>query len=131
MRRSIMTEKMARRGLQSYREYSVDPLERIFAQDVMEKNLVTIEAGKSLSEVAQHYFGAVQRHRSFPVLDSAGHVLGILDRKMLEEGRAALGDSADVAAIFDGVTLHYALVNESCQVIGRRMAIDRKSTRLN
>lgn len=123
MRRSIMTEKIARRGLHIYREYSVDPLERVFAQDVMEKKLMTIEAGSTVSEVAQNYFGAVQKHRSFPVVDSQGQVVGILDRKLLEEGRASLGESADVATLFDGVTLHYALVTESCQVIGRRMAM--------
>jgi CBS domain-containing protein len=125
MKRSIMTEKIARRGQHIYREYSVDPLERVFAQDVMEKKPLTIEAGSTLGEVAQNYFGAVQKYRSFPVIDSHGQVLGILDRKMLVDGHAALGDAADVASIFDGVTLHYALVTESCQVIGRRMAMHR------
>jgi H+/Cl- antiporter ClcA len=37
MRRSIMTEKIARRGYHIYREYGVDPLERHYVDEVMSK----------------------------------------------------------------------------------------------
>jgi H+/Cl- antiporter ClcA len=35
MRRSILTEKIARRGYHIYREYGVDPLERHSVEEVM------------------------------------------------------------------------------------------------
>lgn len=38
MRRSILTEKVARRGFHVTREYAIDPLEVLFVQDVMEWN---------------------------------------------------------------------------------------------
>jgi hypothetical protein len=37
MKRSIMTEKIARRGLHVHREYGVDPLERVHVDDLMSR----------------------------------------------------------------------------------------------
>ena len=37
LRRSILTEKVARRGYHVSREYAVDPLEILFAREVMER----------------------------------------------------------------------------------------------
>ncbi len=42
MKRSILTEKVARRGVHVAREYSVDPLEQIPVRDVMQRDLVTV-----------------------------------------------------------------------------------------
>lgn len=39
MKRSILTEKVARRGFDIFREYSVDPLERFTVKDVMDAKL--------------------------------------------------------------------------------------------
>ncbi|KPC52292.1 Voltage-gated ClC-type chloride channel ClcB [Amantichitinum ursilacus] len=44
LRRSIMTEKIARRGLHIYREYSVDPLETHHVADLMTKAVISIDA---------------------------------------------------------------------------------------
>ncbi|NUO85111.1 MAG: chloride channel protein, partial [Cupriavidus sp.] len=44
MKRSIMTEKIARRGLHIYREYSVDPLERAHVDELMTREVVAIDA---------------------------------------------------------------------------------------
>src|SRR5262249_31776852 len=44
MRRSILTEKVARRGYHVSREYSVDPLERLSVADVMATEVVTVPA---------------------------------------------------------------------------------------
>src|SRR5262249_50465226 len=46
--RSILTEKVARRGFHMSREYSVDPLEILFAREVMRSNIVALPAGASL-----------------------------------------------------------------------------------
>src|SRR6478735_9244803 len=43
--RSILTEKVARRGFHMSREYAVDPLEIIFAREVMRDNIVALRAG--------------------------------------------------------------------------------------
>lgn len=44
MPRSILTEKIARRGRHVYREYGVDPLERSFVAEVMTREVVTFPA---------------------------------------------------------------------------------------
>jgi H+/Cl- antiporter ClcA len=42
LRRSILTEKVARRGFHLSREYAVDPLEILFVREVMRSNIVAI-----------------------------------------------------------------------------------------
>ena len=44
MKRSILTEKVARRGYHISREYSVDPLERLSVGEVMTTDVVTVPA---------------------------------------------------------------------------------------
>ena len=48
MKRSILTEKVARRGFHVSREYAVDPLELLSVGDIMSTNLVTVPAKLSV-----------------------------------------------------------------------------------
>jgi CBS domain-containing protein len=81
MRRSILTEKIARRGRHVFREYAVDPLDRHFVDEVMTHHVVIIEANETAGEVLTKYFGTSQRHRAYPV-DDRGRLLGMLYRDM-------------------------------------------------
>src|ERR1700730_10555048 len=47
LKRSILTEKVARRGYHLSREYSVDPLEIVFAREVMRTNVVAVSAASN------------------------------------------------------------------------------------
>lgn len=123
MKRSIMTEKIARRGLHIYREYSVDPQERAFVSEVMTKEPVSIDAHLTLHEAAQQYFGSEQKHRSFPVVDTHGTLLGMLERDNLLHHIALHGGDQQLLSILDAAHLSLALPTETCQVVGRRMAI--------
>ncbi|HEX4094965.1 MAG TPA: chloride channel protein [Trebonia sp.] len=51
LKRSVLTEKIARRGLHLTREYSTDPLETFFAREVMTTDPVTLAADATLAEV--------------------------------------------------------------------------------
>ena len=42
MKRSILTEKLSRRGYHLSREYSVDPLEILFVREVMRTSIVAV-----------------------------------------------------------------------------------------
>lgn len=53
MRRSILTEKISRRGLHLSREYSVDPLEIMFVRDVMRTNVVALPTDVSLRSLGE------------------------------------------------------------------------------
>jgi H+/Cl- antiporter ClcA len=123
MKRSIMTEKIARRGLHIYREYSVDPQERAFVSEVMTKEPVSIDAHLTLHEAAQQYFGSEQKHRSFPVVDTHGTLLGMLERDNLLHHIALHGGDQQLVSILDAAHLSLALPTETCQLVGRRMAI--------
>lgn len=125
MRRSIMTEKIARRGLHIYREYSVDPQERAFVNEVMSTDVATISASAALNDVAARHFGAHQKHRSFPVVDEQGALIGMLDREALTAGLSKFGGEHLLATLFDSAAPCVALPTETCQRVGRRMAVEK------
>ncbi|MCW5296614.1 CBS domain-containing protein [Herbaspirillum lusitanum] len=122
MRRSIMTEKIARRGLHIYREYSVDPQERMFVEEVMTREPVTISASLSLEEIAAVYFGATQQHRAFPVCDNKGKLIGMLDRHTLLGHLDKHAAATPVGELLTSSTSLLAFSTETCQSIARRMA---------
>ncbi|MGZ3241454.1 MAG: chloride channel protein [Burkholderiaceae bacterium] len=121
MRRSIMTEKIARRGLHIYREYSVDPQERIFVNEVMTRNVNTIDANLPFHKVSSLYFGLMQQHRAYPVVSQEGKVIGMLDRTLLLQGMKEHDESLAVRTLFQHGKLQVALPTETCQAVGRRM----------
>ena len=50
LKRSILTEKIARRGYHLSREYAVDPLEILFVREVMRTNVVVLPCEGTLEE---------------------------------------------------------------------------------
>ena len=83
MKRSILTEKVARRGYHVVREYSVSPLSRFRVEDVMERDVPTIPADVYGADIVRRLllqdpvFG--NRH-SWPLVDKSGALVGILTR---------------------------------------------------
>jgi hypothetical protein len=105
MRRSILTEKIARRGYHIYREYGIDPLERHSVEEVMTREVRSIDAAMPVAQALHAHFGEGQAHRAFPVLRN-GAVIGMADRAML----AAHGAGDPIATVGDacaGVPLFY------------------------
>ena len=51
LKRSILTEKVARRGFHVMREYSVDPLEATFVREVMDTDVVTVTPGQAVRRI--------------------------------------------------------------------------------
>jgi len=123
MRRSILTEKIARRGYHIYREYGVDPLERVFVEDVMTRDVKTIDAKMPARAALATYFGSDQAHRAFPVVDD-GIVVGVVDRAALA---AHANDTTDpaVASICAAAPLVVALPDETCRMTASRLALHR------
>lgn len=85
MRRSILTEKVSRRGYHLTREYATDPLEIVFVRDVMRTSIVAISADMPEKELAQSLTGAPNRHGQYlyPVLDDQQQLVGVLTRSDL------------------------------------------------
>jgi chloride channel protein, CIC family len=79
MRRSILTEKVARRGHHLSREYHVDPFVLTRAREVMTTAVQTVPDSMTLHQVAALLTNPATTHPSFPVLDGERRVLGIVD----------------------------------------------------
>jgi CBS domain-containing protein len=94
LRRSILTEKVARRGYHLSREYQVDPLEVLLVREVMHTNVVALPAGITGAELA-HCLHADRDRRGqalYPVVDERQQLLGAITRQNLQripEGPAA------------------------------------------
>lgn len=121
MRRSILTEKIARRGYHIYREYSIDPLERHYVEEVMTRGVTTIEAQTTIATVLSDYFGPGQKFRAYPVVAS-GRLVGMVDRALLDSASA---DDAGVAvgALFSQSEPDVALPGETCRDVAARLAV--------
>lgn len=125
MRRSILTEKIARRGLDIFREYSVDRLEHTPVREVMTSQITTVPGSLSVRELAERYFGSDQPYRAFPVVDADGGLLGVVDRRDVQHWlKAHAASSTDLAGMLDGKAPVIALPDESCQGVAVRMAVE-------
>jgi len=95
LKRSILTEKVARRGYHLSREYAVDPLEILFAREVMRTKVAVLPAASSLREFQKALTDHRQSQRLLPVVDASGVLVGVLTRgdlhkRVEQEGYAAL-----------------------------------------
>ncbi len=120
MPRSILTEKIARRGHHVYREYGVDPLEQQFVSDVMTREVRQIAADLPVREVQELFFGATQSQRAYPVT-AGGNFVGMLDRARLFACTPEQLDRA-VSGLFAGETVQVAIPNETCRTVAARLA---------
>lgn len=81
LRRSILTEKMVRRGYHLSREYAIDPLEILFVREVMATKVVALPATTPRDAVAQSLAG---KERFFAVTGRSGRLAGVVTRRDLE-----------------------------------------------
>lgn len=118
MGRSILTEKIARRGHHIYREYGIDPLERHSVAEVMTSEVLSVDAGATVAQVLASHFGAEQKHRGFPVT-RGGLLVGMLDRDALD------GQAPDlkIGALFGINRPPVALAAETCRIVATRLAV--------
>jgi len=79
MQRSILTEKVARRGHHLAREYRVDPFTLTRVEDVMVTDVETLPETMTLHQVAAFLASPTTKHPSFPVIDAERRVLGIVN----------------------------------------------------
>ncbi len=80
LRRSILTEKVARRGFHVMREYAVDPLEATFVREVMDTDIYTLEPERTLADIYRSLpEGSPQRRqRLYPVIDPDTGLVGVV-----------------------------------------------------
>jgi H+/Cl- antiporter ClcA/CBS domain-containing protein len=89
MRNTIMTEKIARRGVRVPSEYAADFLEQIGAGKACTRAVVSLRADDRLGDI-RHWLNsgkAEAQHQGYPVLDGDGRVRGVLTRRDLLDVR--------------------------------------------
>jgi CIC family chloride channel protein len=79
MRRSILTEKIARRGRHILQEYTVDLLDWQQAGKLMTPHPETLPADMTIAS-ALRFFTEQATHRSYPVVDADGCLVGLASR---------------------------------------------------
>ncbi len=100
LRRSILTEKIARRGHHIFREYAVDPFDIHRVGEVMDRSVPTVSAAMSVAELARLVAGAdpaLARRQGTPIVDGRGRLVGIVTRSdLMQSLEREPGGSADV-----------------------------------
>ncbi len=95
LKRSILTEKVARRGYHLSREYAIDPLEILFVREVMRTKVAMLPAASTVGEIQQSLLMDIpQTQRLLPVVDADELLVGVLTRgdlckRLEQEGEAA------------------------------------------
>jgi CIC family chloride channel protein len=137
MRRSILTEKLARRGQHIIREYSIDLFEWVRVGEVMDKDIPKISAKTTINELTRRIANgdeAVARRQGTLIVDDNDHLAGIITRgdilRSIEENEP--GDigvleagATDLVVTYADEPLHDALAKMLHQKIGRLPVVDR------
>lgn len=80
---SIMTEKLARRGLRVHQDYEADVLTQATVGETMEQDAPVVAAGTKVGVLAERiarHDAAVARHEALLIVDDAGRLTGIITR---------------------------------------------------
>lgn len=85
LKRSILTEKVARRGYHLSREYAVDPMEVLFVREVMRTNITALPSTVSRSQLQQSLrVGRNWVQMLYPVIDAQKQMIGVVTRRLLQ-----------------------------------------------
>jgi H+/Cl- antiporter ClcA len=137
MRRSILTEKLARRGHHITREYSIDPFELARVGEVMDQDAPSVPAGMKLLQLADRIAQGdprLSRRQGILILDGQNRLSGIITRgdivRALRRSHAVeltVGEagSSDLVVAFPDETLHGALTKMLQHDLGRLPVVER------
>jgi len=126
LRRSILTEKVSRRGYHLSREYAIDPLEILFVREVMQTNIAALPADISLDELVQRIRSNRDHHGQhlYPVVEHTDRLIGVVTRTnllaLLQE-QSADGGGYHLAELAE-TTPVVAYPDEPLRVVVYRMA---------
>jgi chloride channel protein, CIC family len=136
---SIMTEKLARRGLEAYSEYETNVMKQIKVGEIMAEGVVTVAPEETVRSVADRMASndpSLMRHRALPIVDQGGRLVGIVtqgdilrgleenpagDLPVIEAGSRSLIVAYQDESAFDALTK--MLMNN----VGRLPVVDRRN----
>jgi chloride channel protein, CIC family len=123
MKRSILTEKVARRGHHLVREYRVDPFALTRVKEVMTTEVETVPADMTLHGAAAFLTNPATTHPSFPVVDQDQHVLGTIDPpSVLRWRRAGKHRRSRLGELLTGSKINLAYPDEYLAELADRLS---------
>jgi H+/Cl- antiporter ClcA/CBS domain-containing protein len=134
MQNTIMTEKIARRGIRTPGEYIADPLDMISVQAVATKEVVSLQANDTVADVRAWLASGTRatQHQGFPVVTDRGVLVGVLtQRDLRQEG---LRDAVvlhtlvrqPVKFVYDDCSVRQAVDHMVNHDIGRLPVVSRR-----
>ena len=136
-RASIMTEKLARRGLHIHQEYEADVLQQVRVAETMDKEVPKLPQELKVRELADRIARGdpeVRKHQGMFVMDAAGKLAGVITRgdvlRGLEQdpsGAMTVLDAGTkkVVVTYPDELLHEASIKMLRNDIGRLAVVDR------
>jgi len=137
LRRSILTEKVARRGFHVSREYAVDPLEALRVESVMDPEIQSVDPDMKVSELSDRIAAhdpRYVRHHALLIVDQSGKLVGIITRgdivRSLERGgneTALDAGTRELVVIYPDDVLSEAAHKMVSAEVGRLPVVSRKN----
>jgi CIC family chloride channel protein len=139
MRRSILTEKLARRGHHIIREYSIDPFELARVSEVMDKDIPSVLSTMMLSELSDRIAQGdpeLSRRQGTLLVNNENCLVGIITRGDIvralrqDEGpEMTVGEagSTNLIVTFPNEPLHTALTKMLKHNVGRLPVVERNN----
>jgi CBS domain-containing protein len=139
MRRSILTEKLARRGHHITREYSIDPFELARVRDVMDRDVPGVPATMKLSELSDRIArgdSELGRRQGTLIMDDQNRLAGIITRgdivralrqKQNEEMTVVEAGSTGLVVAHPDEPLYAALTKMLERDVGRLPVVERNN----
>lgn len=140
LKRSILTERLARRGRHITREYTINPYELTRVSEIMTRDVDALGADTEARAAADYLTARLDRHRMYPVVDAKGGLIGAVTRGdvlrwRMEDGAATstlfdlVSDTSTPVAYPDEIVARVAdrMVSDD---LGRMPVVDRETRRL-
>jgi CBS domain-containing protein len=138
---SIMTEKLARRGLRIHQDYETDVLQQVAVAETMDRDVPIIAASMRLDELAERiakHDPEVSHHQGLFIVDEEGKLVGIITRgdvlRALDEHPSGTlsvleAGSRDLIVAFPDEVISEAANKMLQHDIGRLPVVDRSDPR--
>ena len=138
---SIMTEKLARRGLRIHQDYETDILRQVAIEETMDRDVPIIPANMQVGELAERiakHDPAVSHHQGLFIVDSDGQLAGVITRgdvlRALDQDPGGVSTvleagSRDLIVGFPDETISEASDRMLQNEIGRLPVVDRSDPR--
>jgi CIC family chloride channel protein len=138
-RNSIMTEKLARRGLRIHAEYEPDVLQQVSVGETMSTDVPTVAEDMPVAELAERvarHDPQVTRRAALPIVDKQGRLCGIITRgdlvRAMEDGNIGSktvrqAGSSRLVVTYPDETLYDAVAKMLRNEVGRLPVVERNN----